>query len=84
VLTLKPFDDGLVRRPESKWEVVSLIGEADNITVTLLTIGEAPPNKVLTIAMHCVSKHRYTTPNRDWKRRHAPELGVFQMLMYFP
>ena len=46
VLTLKPFDDGLVRRPESKWAVVSLIGEADNITVTLLTIGEAPPNKV--------------------------------------
>ncbi|XP_065892546.1 bridge-like lipid transfer protein family member 2 isoform X2 [Dysidea avara] len=45
VLTLKPFDDGLVRRPDSKWEVVSLIGEADDITVTLLTIGEAPPNK---------------------------------------
>ena len=20
------------------------------------------------------------TPNRDWKRRHAPEIGLFQML----
>ena len=58
VLTLKPFDDGLVRRPDSKWEVVSLIGEADDITVTLLTIGEAPPNKVCkttVVARHCVS-----------------------------
>ena len=46
MLTLKPFDDGLKRRPDSNWDVVSLDGEIVDITVTLLTIGEAPPNKV--------------------------------------
>ena len=46
VLTLLPFDDDLMRRPQSKWEVVSLIGEIIDVTCTLLTIGEAPPNKV--------------------------------------
>ena len=45
-LTLQPFDDDLIRRSESKWEVVSLMGETVDVTCTLLTIGEAPPNKV--------------------------------------
>ena len=46
VLTLQAFNDDLIRRPQSKWEVVSLMGETIDITCTLLTIGEAPPNKV--------------------------------------
>jgi len=25
-----------------------------------------------------MSHHRYTIPNRDWKRRHAPEIGMFE------
>ena len=27
-----------------------------------------------------VCYHRYTTPNRDWKRRHVPEISLFRML----
>ena len=45
-LTLQAYDTNLIRRPESKWKVVSLMGETSDVTCTLLTIGEAPPNKV--------------------------------------
>jgi len=24
----------------------------------------------------CVLHHRYTTPNKDWKRHHMPEIGM--------
>ena len=52
-LTLQPLDDNLMRRPESKWEVVSLMGETFDVTCTLLTIGEAPPNKVYLYNEFC-------------------------------
>lgn len=61
MLTLKPFNDDLIRRAESKWEVVSLIGETIDVTCTLLTIGEAPPNKV-SLAL-CYSDSRTSLVN---------------------
>ena len=54
VLTLDAFDDNLIRRPCSKWEVVSLMGETIDVTCTLLTIGEAPPNKV-SLHIFCIT-----------------------------
>ena len=30
-----------------------------------------------------ILNHRYTTPNRDWKQRHVPEIGVFRMHVQF-
>jgi len=29
------------------------------------------------------SQHRYTTPNRNWKRRHPPEIGMLRMSVKF-
>ena len=67
VLTLQAFNDYLTRRPESKWQVVSLMGETIDVTCTLLTIGEAPPNKVHISPKSLETLLYYTVLLCGWK-----------------
>lgn len=73
ILTLQAFSNNLIQRPQSKWEVISLMGETVDITCMLLTIGEAPPNKVSFCI--CIRVVVMNTIFKVIKTRHAPPTG---------
>ena len=67
---------------------IVLVGhKSDKVDIRTVTVREGELVMCLCV---CVRAHvcdtyitwnrRCTTPNRDWKWRHTPEIGLFQML----